>query len=68
MPKWLLDLLESGAVWAAIIALMNVLIKYLWPDLPPEILAAINVVVLAILSALGINVNQRLRDARNAQK
>lgn len=61
MPDWLRNLLESGAVWAALIALMNILIKYFLPNLPPEILAAVNVLILAILTALGITVNQRIR-------
>lgn len=64
MPSWLSTLLESGAVWAALIALLNIVVKYLWPNLPAEILTAINVLVLAILAALGINVNQRIRAAR----
>lgn len=67
MPSWLVTLLESGAVWAALIALMNIVIKFLWPNLPPEILTAVNVLVLAVLSALGINVNQRIRAARAAK-
>lgn len=68
MPDWLLRLLESGAVWAALIALMNILIKYFLPTMPPEILTAINVLVLAILSALGINVSNRIRSYRAARK
>jgi len=68
MPSWLISLFESGAVWAALIALMNILVKYFLPNLPAEILAAVNVLVLAILAALGINVNQRIRAARDAQK
>ncbi len=68
MPSWLTTLLESGAVWAALIALMNILVKYFLPNLPAEILAAINVLVLAILAALGINVNQRIRAAREHLK
>ena len=67
MPEWLLRLFESGAVWAALIALLNILIKYFIPTMPPEILTAINVLVLAILSALGINVSQRIRSYRAAR-
>lgn len=66
MPGWLVTLFESGAVWAALIALLNIVIKYVWPNLPPEILTAVNVLVLAILAALGINVNQRIRAMRAA--
>lgn len=68
MPEWLLRLLESGAVWAALIALMNILIKYFVPTMPPEILTAINVLVLAVLAALGINVSNRVKSYRAAQK
>ena len=68
MPSWLIRLFESGAVWAALIALVNILIKYFVPTMPPEILTAINVLVFAILAALGINVNQRIRKARAAYK
>ena len=64
MPEWLLRLFESGAVWAALISLLNILIKYFLPTMPPEILTAINVLVLAILSALGVNVSNRIRNIR----
>jgi len=64
MPEWLLRLFESGAVWAALIALLNILIKYFVPTMPPEILTAVNVLVLAILAALGINVSSRIRSYR----
>ena len=65
MPGWLLNLLKSGAVWTALIALMNVLAKYFLPNLPAEILLAVNVLVVAILAAVGVNVNQRLEARRN---
>jgi hypothetical protein len=68
MPEWLLKLLESGAVWAALIALMNVLIKYFLPSMPPDILAAVNALVVVILSALGINVSQRVKEYRAARR
>jgi len=68
MPDWLLKLFESGAVWAALIALLNILIKYFVPTMPPEILAALNVLVLAILAALGINVSNRIKVYRAARQ
>ena len=68
MPDWLLKLFESGAVWAALIALLNILIKYFVPTMPPEILAALNVLVLAILAALGINVSNRIKNYRAARQ
>ena len=64
MPEWLLRLLESGAVWTALIALLNIIVKYLIPTMPAEILVAINVLVVAILAALGINVSSRVRSYR----
>jgi len=63
MPSWLVTLLQSGAVWTALIALLNVLAKYFLPNLPPEIVLAVNALIVAILAALGVNVNQRLRKA-----
>jgi hypothetical protein len=68
MPGWLTTLLESGTVWAALIALLNILAKYFLPDMPAEILTAINVLLVAILAALGVKVNQRLRAARTLKK
>ena len=68
MPDWLLKLFESGAVWAALIALLNILIKYFVPTMPPEILTAINVLVLAVLAALGINVSSRIKSYRAARQ
>ena len=64
MPAWLVSLLNSGSVWAALIAVLNIVIKYALPNLPPEILTAVNVLVVAILAAIGIQVNKAMR-ARN---
>ena len=61
MPAWLISLLNSGSVWAALIALLNIVIKYFAPTLPPEILVAVNVLVVAVLAALGIQVNRAMR-------
>jgi hypothetical protein len=61
MPDWLAKLLNSGAVWTALLALVNVIIKVALPNLSVEIVAAVNVLVVAILAALGINVSQRMR-------
>ena len=61
MPEWLSKLLQSGAVWTALLALVNVLVKYFLPTLPAEILVAVNVLVVAILAAVGINVNKEMR-------
>jgi hypothetical protein len=61
MPAWLVSLLQSGAVWAALIALLNIVIKYALPDLPAEVLTAVNVLVVAILAAVGVNVNKALK-------
>lgn len=61
MPDWLVKLLNSGAVWTALLALVNVIIKVVWPNLPAEIVVAVNVFVVAILAALGINVSNRMR-------
>ena len=60
MPSWLSNLLQSGAVWTALLALANIVIKLLAPNMSPELLTAINVLAVAILAALGINVNQRI--------
>ena len=61
MPNWIVSLLNSGSVWAALIALLNIVIKYFAPTLPPEILVAVNVLVVAVLAALGIQVNRAMR-------
>jgi hypothetical protein len=61
MPGWLANLINSGTVWAALLALVNVVLKYALPNLPPEIVAAVNVLVVAILSAVGINVNKAMK-------
>ena len=60
MPGWLVKLLQSGAVWSALIALLNVLAKLFLPNLPVEVVAAVNALLVVILAALGVNVNQRL--------
>ena len=67
MLSWLTTLLESGAIWSALIALLNILAKYFLPNLPAEILTAVNVLLVAILAALGINVNQRIRARRGRE-
>jgi hypothetical protein len=59
-----MTLLQSGAVWSALIALLNVLAKIFLPNLPTEVVAAVNALLVVVLAALGINVNQRLA-ARN---
>lgn len=64
MPDWLVKLLQSGAVWSALIALMNVLTKLFLPNLPNEVVVAVNALLVVILAALGINVNQRLERAK----
>lgn len=61
MPAWLVALLNSGSVWAALIALLNIVIKYALPDLPAEILTAVNVLVVAILAAIGVQVNRAMK-------
>ena len=61
MPDWLVKLLNSGAVWTALLALVNVLIKYFAPNMPAEILLAINALWIAVLAALGIVVSNRMR-------
>jgi hypothetical protein len=61
MPSWLASLLQSGAVWTAFIALVNVLVKYFAPSMPAEILLAINALIVVILAALGVQVNQALK-------
>lgn len=61
MPTWLVSLLNSGSVWAALIALLNIIIKYFAPTLPAEILVAVNVLVVAVLAALGIQVNKAMK-------
>jgi hypothetical protein len=68
LPDWLLRLLESGAVWTALLALVNIVIKYVWPNLPAEILTAVNVLLVAILAALGVNVSNRVRAYRTSKK
>ena len=61
MPAWFVSLLKSGAVWTALLALVNVILSYALPNLPPEIVASVNVLVVVILAALGINVNKAMR-------
>ena len=68
MPSWVLAVFQSGAVWAALIALVNIVAKYFLPNLPAEILAAVNVLLVAVLAALGININQRVQAAIAAKK
>ena len=64
MPIWLENLLSSGAVWTAILALVNVVLKYVAPTLPPEILIAVNVLAVAILAALGVKTDGAIRAQR----
>ena len=61
MPGWLASLINSGTVWAALLALINVVVKATMPGLSVEIVAAVNVLVVAILAAVGINVNKAMR-------
>jgi len=61
MPAWFASLLSSGAVWTALLALINVVIAYALPKLPAEILTAVNVLVVAILAAIGVQVNKAMR-------
>lgn len=61
MPSWLSDLLQNGTVWTALLALVNILVKYFAPTMPVEILAAINALLVAILAAIGVQVNKALR-------
>jgi N-acyl-L-homoserine lactone synthetase len=61
MPAWLVALLNSGSVWAAIIAFLNIVIKYALPNMPAEILTAVNVLVVAILAAIGVQVDKAMR-------
>jgi hypothetical protein len=61
MPNWLASLINSGTVWAALLALINIIIKATLPGLSVEIVTAVNVLVVAILAAVGINVNKAMR-------
>lgn len=65
MPNWLENLLKSGAVWTALLALLNVIVKIALPNMSPELLTALNVLIVAILAAVGISVNQRLAARAN---
>jgi len=68
MPDWLLNLLESGALGALILGVANVLVKIFLPNASTELLAAINLVLVAILTALGVTVNQAIKNYRATRK
>lgn len=61
MPGWLVNMIYSGSVWGALVALVNLVIKSTMPDLSVEIVVAVNALVVAILGAVGINVNKAMR-------
>ena len=65
MPDWLQAILRSGAVWSALLLVINSLLAYFWPDYPREIWAAVQILIIAILSAVGISdVKIRVRAMR----
>ena len=51
---YLSAIFTSPAVWSAIILVLNLLAKYLLPDMPVEVVAALNGLLIAILAAVGI--------------
>jgi len=61
-----MSILSNPGVWTAFLALVNIVVRYALPDLPAEIFAAVNVLVVAVLAALGIQVNKAI--ARAAAK
>lgn len=47
-------ILSNGAVWAALIALINGIIAFYFPEIPAQIVLLANGLVAAILAAVGI--------------
>jgi hypothetical protein len=55
-------------VWSAILLLLNLAAKYLLPDLPVEVVAAVNGLLIAVLAAVGIgDVRGQVKRVRAAQ-
>jgi MFS superfamily sulfate permease-like transporter len=48
-------LLTDSRWWAAVIALLNAVIYYFWPDFPATIWAAFNALVAVVLAVLATN-------------
>lgn len=61
MKDYIVAILTNGAVWAALIALVNGIIIYAFPDVPRELLALAQALVAAILGAIGIFSPQGVR-------
>ena len=51
---WWKKILMSGVVWTALLAWANGVVLYAWPAAPRELLALTNVLIGAILAAVGI--------------
>lgn len=65
---YLKAILTNGAVWAALIALINGIIAYAFPDVPRELLTLANALVAAILGAIGIFSPQGVRASVRAKR
>jgi len=62
---WWKKVLTSGLFWTAFIAWANGLILWIWPGVPTNLLALTNVLIGAILAAIGIgNVSYKAYVAR----
>jgi hypothetical protein len=48
------SILTSPAVWAALLSLLNFLLKLYWSEYTPEMWAAVSGLIVAILAALGV--------------
>jgi hypothetical protein len=60
------DLLRDSRFWAAVVALLNVVLFYLVPTFPKEIWAAINAVLAVVIGALATKSAAGKRQARLA--
>jgi hypothetical protein len=64
-------ILTSPAVWSAILLIVNLLVKYLLPDVPQDIMSAVNALVIAILAAVGVGdvraTVKRVREVREVR-
>jgi hypothetical protein len=63
---YLSAIFTSPAVWSAILLLANLIVKYMLPDFPTDILNAINALAIAVLAAVGIgDVRATVKRARD---
>ena len=58
--------LKSPAVWAGLVALLNALQHWLLPDVPPDVVAAVNTLIVGIAAVFGVVLTSFQAGARAA--